>query len=92
VHLLVPPDYSEGYRVTGTVSTSAASARAWIRGVLGLRIPGEDAREYYSEVPAGEFYTPAHWSGDGEVMIPAVQQGPPRRREKDSDGEHQETS
>ena len=92
VHLLVPTDYSEGYRITGAVSTDASSARAWIRGVLGLQIPGEDAREYYSEVPEGEFYTPAHWSGDGEVMIPAVQQVPPRRREEDSDGEHQETS
>jgi hypothetical protein len=57
-----------------------------IRGVLPL-LPGDDAREYWSEVPPGEFYTPAHRSGDGEVMIPAVQQGPPMPKE-DSDGEH----
>jgi transcriptional regulator with XRE-family HTH domain len=92
VHLLVPTGYDEDYRITGAVSTRAASARAWIRGVLQLQLPGQDARVYYSEVPEGEFYTPAHWSGDGEVMISAVQQGPPRRREEDSDGEHQETS
>jgi hypothetical protein len=85
VNLLVPTsDFDESYRLTGEVSVSAASARAWIRGVLPL-LPGDDAREYWSEVPLAEFYMPAHWSGDGEEWVPAVQQGPPIRKEN-SDG------
>lgn len=84
VHLLVPTDdFDESYRLTAEVSVSASSARAWIRGVLPL-LPGDDGREYWSEVPRDEFYMPAHWSGDGEVMIPAVQQGPRRPRKEGS--------
>jgi transcriptional regulator with XRE-family HTH domain len=84
VHLLVPTDdFDESYRLTAEVGVSASSARAWIRGVLPL-LPGDDGREYWSEVPQGEFYMPAHWSGDGEVMIPAVQQEPRRRPKEDS--------
>jgi hypothetical protein len=80
VHLLVPTDHSEGYQVTSTVSVSAGSARAWIRGILPL-LPSDDGRDYWSEVPMDEFYMPAHLSADGEVMIPAVQQGPRRPKE-----------
>lgn len=78
VHLLVPIDSpDEPYPVTAAAAAPRASVRAWVRGVLSVD-PGADPREYYTEVPRGEYYYPAHLSGDGEEMIGPVQGGPPR--------------
>jgi len=83
VHLLVPPDDPGApYPVTSKITTRRFSARAWIRGI-GPIDPDADPREFYTEVPEGEFYTPAHADSSGE-FIGAVQQGPPPRKESDS--------
>jgi transcriptional regulator with XRE-family HTH domain len=89
VHLLVPPDDPDApYRVTAKVTTRRFSARAWIRGI-GPIDPDADPREFGAEVPRGEFYWPTYTDDDG-VQIHATQQGPPRPRTEDSDGEHHE--
>jgi hypothetical protein len=79
VHLLVPVDDPDApYPVTPKVTTRRFTARAWVRGI-GPADPDADLREFHSEVPAGEFYTPAGLDYEG-TMIGAVQQGPPRRK------------
>jgi transcriptional regulator with XRE-family HTH domain len=87
VCLLVPPDDSdEPYAVTATVTASRFAVRAWIRGA-GPLLDDDDPRDFYAELPRGEFYTPGHMTSDGEAWVGPVQQGPPRRLE-DSDGKH----
>jgi hypothetical protein len=54
--------------------------RGWVRGI-GPLDPDADEREFYSEVPPGESYMPAHMSVDGEAFVGPVQHGPPQRRE-----------
>jgi hypothetical protein len=84
VHLLVPPDEPDTpYRVTATVTERRFLVRGWIRGI-GPLDPDTDLREFHSEVPPGEFYMPAHMSGDGEAFIGPVQQGPPQRPKEES--------
>ena len=91
VSLLVPPDDPGGpYAVTPAMTESRFSARAWIRGagpLLGDEDnPNEydDPREYYSELPRGEYFTPGHMTSDGEAWVGPVQQGPPRPLRKES--------
>jgi hypothetical protein len=84
VNLLVPPDDSDTpYPLTSRITARRFSVRAWIRGV-GPIDPDASLREFYTEVPEGEFYTPAHTDSSGE-FIGAVQQGPPRPRQEESD-------
>jgi hypothetical protein len=83
VHLLVPPDDSDApYQLTSKITARRFPVRGWIRGI-GPIDPDADRREFYTEVPEGEFYTPAHIDNSGE-FIGAVQQGPPLRKESDS--------
>ncbi|SRR6266487_944828 len=87
VHLLVPPDDPrEPYPVTATVTEQASSVRAWIRGVLSIDRDLAEAghRDFYAEAPPGEYYYPAHMSGDGEALVGAVQGGPPQRPKEGS--------
>jgi transcriptional regulator with XRE-family HTH domain len=66
VHLLVPPDgCDEPYQITQTMTaTSRFAARGWIRGVIPL---SGDRREFDTEVPEHEYYSP------GRVDAPPVQ-------------------
>jgi transcriptional regulator with XRE-family HTH domain len=83
VCLLVPPDdYQEPYVVTATVTKGRFAVRAWIRGV-GPLLGDDDPREFYAELPRGEFYTPGHMTSDGEAWVSGTQQGPPLRKESD---------
>ncbi len=85
VHLLVPPDDPGArYPLTSKATASRSSVRAWIRGI-GPIDPDADDREFYTEVPPGEFYHPAHMSSDGEAFVGPVQQGPPQKREESED-------
>jgi transcriptional regulator with XRE-family HTH domain len=85
VHLLVPPDDPDApYPVTAKVTARRFPVRGWIRGI-GPIDPDADDREFYTEVPPGEFYHPAGMSSDGEAFTGAVQQGPPRQREESED-------
>jgi len=89
VSLLVPPDDSdEPYAVTAAVTGSRFGVRAWIRGAGPLLDDGEllddDPREYYGELPRGEYFTPGHMTSDGEAWVGPVQQGP-RSLRKESD-------
>jgi hypothetical protein len=78
----VPPDDPEApYAVTPEVTEPCFSVRGWIRGIGPL--DDGDPREFYAEVPRGEYYIPA---GDGQ---PGVQGRPPRRRQEgDGNDEH----
>ena len=81
--LLVPPDGDgELYPVTPALTGTRFGVRAWIRGT-GPLDDDDDPREYYAELPRGEFYMPAHRDSDG-TWHGAVQQGPPLRKESDS--------
>jgi transcriptional regulator with XRE-family HTH domain len=75
VHLLVPVDDPDAlYPVIGGVLARRFGVRAWIRGI-GPIDPDADPREFYTEVPPGEFYMPA------SIDTGAVQQGPPLSQE-----------
>jgi transcriptional regulator with XRE-family HTH domain len=77
VHLLVPPDGNDvPYRVTSKITSWRFPVRAWIRGA-GPIDPDADPREFFAEVPRGEFYTVAD-PGYG------TQQGPPLRKESEA--------
>jgi transcriptional regulator with XRE-family HTH domain len=79
VHLLVPPDdFEVPYQVTAGITDGCSSVRAWIRGITSLG--DSDPRQFYTEVPRGEYYIPA---GGGQ---PGVQAGPPARRKDKRDG------
>jgi hypothetical protein len=66
VHLLVPPDDPEKpYQITQAVTASSRfAARGWIRGVAPL---SGDRREFDTEVPQDEYYSP------GRLDAPPVQ-------------------
>jgi transcriptional regulator with XRE-family HTH domain len=89
VCLLVPPDDpGEPYAVTAALTEDRFSVRAWIRGA-GPLLGDEDHpnkyddnREYYAELPPGEYFTPGHMTSDGEAWVGPVQQGPPSRRKE----------
>lgn len=57
VHLLVPTsgDEADEYAVTPRNTVVVWEAREWIRGRMPLQELGQDARVYFSEVPADEF-------------------------------------
>jgi hypothetical protein len=79
VHLLVPPDDSEApYQVTSAVTAASRFvARGWIRGIAPL---GGDRREFDTEVPKDEYYSP------GRLDAPPVQ-GRWMSPEEDDNGE-----
>lgn len=57
VHLVVPTtgDEADPYEVAPGRPVAAWEAREWIRGRMPLQQLGQDARVYFSEVPAEEF-------------------------------------
>jgi transcriptional regulator with XRE-family HTH domain len=86
VCLLVPPDDSDApYAVTTAVTESRFGVRAWIRGTEPL-LDDDDPRDFYAELPRGEFYTPGHMTSDGEAWVGGTQQGPPRSWQEDKEG------
>jgi transcriptional regulator with XRE-family HTH domain len=84
-------DYQPGrvnlnYQVTPTVTSDMGSVRAWIRGV-GSLLDDDDPREFYAELPRGEYFHPGHMTSDGEAWVGPVQgRWPPQRPE----AEHEE--
>jgi transcriptional regulator with XRE-family HTH domain len=84
VHLMVPIDGPQDpYPPIAGVQADRFGVRSWIRGV-GPIDPDADGREFYSEVPAAEFYMPA-WADpddpDNEHNHGASQQGPVIKRQ-----------
>jgi len=75
----VPPD-AEAYAVTPEVTQSAFHVRAWIRG-LGELFEDDDPREYFAELPRGEYYLPSYAGDDTHEGHFGVHQGPPLRKE-----------
>jgi transcriptional regulator with XRE-family HTH domain len=62
IHLLVPLDGEQPYRVTPEWVQRAIRVREWVRGTLPLR--PEDRRLYYSEIPDNEWEMYAGMRGD----------------------------
>jgi len=60
------------YQVTPTVTSDMSSVRAWIRGAVTLG-EDDDPREYYGELPRGEYFHPGHMTSDGEAWVGPVQ-------------------
>jgi Predicted transcriptional regulators len=58
VHLLIPLDSLEGYRIVPNSGVQAGRAREWVRGFWPLS--STDKRIYYTEIPADELTPPTH--------------------------------
>ena len=91
VCLLVPPDDSDApYAVTAAVTEYRFGVRAWIRGT-GPLLDDDDPRDFYSELPRGEFYMPGHMTSDGEAWVSGTQQGPPRSWQEEDQEDKEES-
>jgi transcriptional regulator with XRE-family HTH domain len=84
-------DDAHDYQITPTVTETMGTARAWIRGQIPLG--DADPRDYYGELPVGEFLSvsvnvqPAPATFTATLPTPAVQTRPDAEHERrDQDG------